>query len=156
YADENSQEAFAELVQRHLGVVYHAALRQTGGDAHRAQDVAQIVFTDLARKARAVAQRPGLVAWLYTSVRYATAHLARTDRRRQAREQKVYVMNELLGEDLPASEWEQVRPVIDDVLHALNEREREAVLLRFFEGASFAALGAKLATSEDAARMRVE
>src|ERR1051326_2502797 len=90
YAEENSQPAFAELVQRHLSVVYHAALRQTNGDAHRAQDVAQIVFTHLAPRAREVAKRPVLVAWLYTSVRYAAAQMARTEHRRQTREQKDY------------------------------------------------------------------
>ena len=57
YADEDAQDAFAELVRRHLGLVYHAALRQTGGDPHRAQEVAQIVFTDLARKASDLAHR---------------------------------------------------------------------------------------------------
>jgi hypothetical protein len=45
--------------------------------------------------------------------------------------------------------------LLDDVLAALHERDREAVLLRFFEGQPFAAIGATLEMSEDAARMRV-
>lgn len=65
-------------------------------------------------------------------------------------------MNELLSDSSPAADWERLRPVIDDALHALNEQEREVVLLRFFEGCSFAVVGAKIATSEDAARMRVD
>ncbi len=44
YAEENSEEAFAVLVTRNLDLVYSAALRQLGGDAHRAKDVAQVVF----------------------------------------------------------------------------------------------------------------
>jgi RNA polymerase sigma factor (sigma-70 family) len=156
YAEENSEEAFTEVVRRHLGLVYHAALRQTGGDAHRAEDATQAVFTDLARKARTLARRPSLVGWLYTSTRYAALHAVRTERRRQAREQEVHAMNELLGDSEPAVDWERLRPVIDDALHALNERDREAVLLRFFEGRSFADVGAKLFVSEDAARVRVD
>src|SRR4051812_17198433 len=77
YAETKSQEAFAELVRRHLGLVYHAALRQVGGDVHRAQDVAQTVFADLARKADAVARRSVPVGWLYTSTRYAAAMAVR-------------------------------------------------------------------------------
>jgi len=53
YAQEGDEDAFTELVRRHLNFVYAAALRQVGGDAQFAQDVTQIVFTDLARKAAA-------------------------------------------------------------------------------------------------------
>ena len=36
-------------MQRYVDLVYSAALRQVPGDTHRAQDVAQVVFTTLAR-----------------------------------------------------------------------------------------------------------
>ena len=48
YAEQRSEAAFAELVRRHLGLVYSAALRRLGGDAHGAADVAQVVFVKLA------------------------------------------------------------------------------------------------------------
>ena len=54
YAANRDEAAFAELVRRYLNLVYFAALRQVGGDAHRAEDVAQHVFTLLARKASAL------------------------------------------------------------------------------------------------------
>src|SRR5260221_14117309 len=160
YAGNRDEDAFAELVRRHLGLVYHAALRQCGGDVHRAEDVAQTVFTDLARKAAKLARRPVLAGWLYTSTRYAASQAVRGEARRQAREQEAHAMNELLADTPahgePVAEWERLRPVIDDALHALSERDREAVLLRFFESRAFAEAGAKLFLSEDAARMRVE
>lgn len=156
YAEERSEKAFAELVDRHLTLVYRAALRQLGGDAHRAQDVTQVVFTDLARKAGSLAGRPVLAGWLYTSTRYAAAQAVRSEQRRRAREEKAQIMDELLSNSAPVPDWNQLRPVIDDALHRLNDRDREAVLLRFFEGKPFAEIGAQLAVSEDAARVRVD
>jgi len=156
YAENGSEEAFAELVRRHLGLVYQSALRQVGGDAHLAQDVAQSVFADLARKAGSLGERKVLAGWLYTSARYAAVQAVRSEQRRRKREDAVMNLNEQASADGEAEEWERLRPVIDDALHALGERDREAVLLRFFEGRAFTEVGAKLAVSEDAARMRVE
>lgn len=65
-------------------------------------------------------------------------------------------MHTRLHDSTRAAEWERLRPMIDDAIHDLNDRDREAVLLRFFEGQPFAAIGATLNVSEDGARMRVE
>lgn len=155
FASEGSQAAFTELVRRYLPIVFHAALRQCGGDRHRAEDVAQIVFADLARQADRLAERPALVGWLHTSTRYAAIQVVRAESRRQTREQEAYVMNEPNDSEAPATDWAKAAPLIDDALHLLGERDRAAVLLRFFQGCSFAEIGARLAMREDAARMRV-
>lgn len=156
YAEEHSEDAFAELVGRHVGLVYHAALRQLGGDTHRAEDVTQAVFTDLARKGTALQRHPALASWLHLSTRFAAAKVRRSEQCRQKHEREAEIMHALLREETSAAEWERLRPMIDDVIHGLNDRDRAAVLLRFFEGRSFADVGATLALSEDAARMRVE
>jgi DNA-directed RNA polymerase specialized sigma24 family protein len=93
YATDGSEAAFGELVGRHLNLVYSAALRRTGGDIHLAQDVAQLVFTDLARKARALPADAVLAGWLHRATHYAAAQLLRTERRRVAREQEAVAMN---------------------------------------------------------------
>ena len=157
YATEGLQDAFAELVRRHLGLVYHAALRQTGGDPHRAEEVAQLVFTEVARQAAALSRRPLLVAWLHTTVRYTASHQRRTELRRLAREHAAFAMNADEAGATPeaAADWERLRPLVDDALQTLGERDRAAVLLRFFENRSYAELATSLSVSEDAARVRV-
>src|SRR5471032_518085 len=101
YVEERSEAAFAELVQRHLNLVYFAALRQVGGDVHRAKDVAQSVFTDLARKAATLSRHAVLTGWLYTSTHYAAAKALRAEQRRQTHEQEAQTMNEILQSSAP-------------------------------------------------------
>lgn len=155
YVLERSETAFAELVQRHLGLVYFAALRQTG-DRAAAEDVTQEVFTDLARKARSLHGRATLTGWLYTSTRYAALHARRGEQRRRRRETEAHVMQEVMRTDGRPPDWERLRPLIDDALHVLDTAEREAVLLRFFQNRAFAEIGLALSVSEDAARKRVD
>lgn len=154
YADSRDEKAFAELVRRRIGLVYSVALRRTR-DAHRAEDVAQVVFTALARKAAKLARRPVLIGWLYRSAQFAANDAVRTEARRQAREQEAYTMEQLVH-DAPEPDWNQLRPVLDEVLNDMDERDRDAVLLRFFDGQPFAEIGAKLQLTENTARMRVE
>ena len=157
FAATHSEAAFAELVQRHVNLVYSAALRQVNGDAHLAQDVAQTVFTDLARKAGSLARgrdaSSPLTGWLYTSAYFAAAKMVRGENRRRDREEKY--MREP-NETAPEPDWEKLRPVLDAALHELKEADREAILLRYFENRPFAEVGVKLGLNENAARMRVE
>src|SRR4051812_43756747 len=95
YAEEKSEAAFAELVQRQVNFVYACALRRVGGDAHLAEDVTQHVFTALARDAAVLAHREVLSGWLFTTARNASAQIVRTERRRQTRETEAQLMNEL-------------------------------------------------------------
>ena len=154
YARAGSESAFAELVKRHVDLVYSAALRQAGGDAHLAHDVAQSVFTDLARKASSLCRRESLTGWLYTSAHFAASKMVRTEIRRREREEQF--MREPGHDTAADAEWEKLRPILDAAMHGLKESEREAVLLRYFENRPYAEVGAKLGVNENTARMRVE
>jgi RNA polymerase sigma factor (sigma-70 family) len=155
FADQGDEQAFTELVRRRIDFVYAVALRQVGGDAHLAQDAAQEVFLDLARKARAVAAGPALVSWLYTATRFAAAKARRRQTRWLNREQESLTMKAILSEGIDPS-WENLRPVLDDAMHELNQEDRTALLLRYFENRPLAEIGTRLGLAENTARMRVE
>ncbi len=156
YAAEGSEAAFADLVRRHVDLVYSAALRLLNGDSHRAQDVTQQVFTELARQAKRLANHPAIIGWLYTTTRLMASRVIRSETRRQAREREADSMSELLRETNSEPAWEQLRPVLEDAMHELGEIDRGAVLLRFFKNKSLGEVGRELGLSENAARMRVE
>src|ERR1043165_1470949 len=156
YAESRCEASFTELVKRYVDLVYSAALRQVGGDVHLAHDVTQSVFIDLARKAGSLSGQRVLSGWLYTSAHYAAAKVVRTEQRWRAREQEANSMREILEQSASEPSWEELRPVIDEAMHELNQGERDAVLLRFFEKRQLGEVGAKLGVSEDAARKRVD
>jgi RNA polymerase sigma factor (sigma-70 family) len=156
YAAEQSEAAFAELTRRHVDLVHSAALRLVNGDIHAAQDVTQQVFTEAARQAKRLARHPALVGWLYTTTRQMALRMNRTEQRRQAREQEANMMNQLLHDDTPPADWNRLRPVIEDAMHELDDQDRHAVLLRYFQNKSHHEVGAALNLTENAARMRVD
>src|SRR4030095_14830083 len=124
YVADGSEAAFGELVARYVNLVYSAALRRTGGDTYLAQDVAQLVFTDLARKARSLRANIVLAGWLHRATQYAAAQLLRTEHRRMAREQEAGAMNTLESETTP--DWEQIRLLLDEALDELGRSDRDA------------------------------
>ena len=65
YVQTGSDAAFRELVIRYVDLVYSTALRLVGGDKHRAEDVAQTVFVNLARVARTLPKEVKLGGWLH-------------------------------------------------------------------------------------------
>jgi RNA polymerase sigma factor (sigma-70 family) len=110
----------------------------------------------LARKADKLRERSVLAGWLFVTTRYAAAKLIRGERRRQRREQEVFTMANPFENSEAAPDWARVGPVLDDALGQLAVTDREAILLRFFEGRPFAEVGAHLRLTENTARMRVE
>jgi RNA polymerase sigma factor (sigma-70 family) len=156
YAAERSGAAFAEIVHRHVDLVYSAALRQMRGDHHRAQEVTQMVFVSLARKAVALVRHPALPAWLYRSACLSALDLQRREARRAVHEREAALEAALTGETGTGPEWDRIRPVLDEAIVQLGERDREAIVLRYFANRPYAEVGRRLGLSENAARMKVD
>ena len=55
----------------------------------------------------------------------------------------------------PDEMWDQMSPLLDEAMAALGEKDRQAVLLRFFENKSLAEIGNALGMGEDTARKRL-
>ena len=156
YLESRSEASFTALVQRHLPLVYSAALRQVGADPHRAQEVAQAVFTLFARKARQLRSHPALSGWFYTSTHHLAAKLRRSEQRRWHHEREAQAMHDHTEDPTAAVDWDRLHPVIDEAMLELKEHDRTAVLLRFFENRTYAEIGTQLSLSENTARMRVD
>jgi len=153
YVERRSEPAFAELVRRHVNIIYSAAFRMVC-DSHLAEDVTQAVFVALAKGAPQLTDRPVLSSWLHRTAQNIAAQTVRTDVRRRAREQEAAAMNTLLFADSDAS-WEEIAPHLDAALGGLTEPDRDAVLLRYFERKPTSQMAQILGVSEEAAQKRV-
>lgn len=156
FAEDHAEDAFTELVRRHLTMVYGTALRRVGGDAHLAQDVTQTVFISLATKAASLRNHASLAGWLYIATHRATAEVVRREQRRKQHEASAHSMNLSSTPEDTSVDPAALRPLLDDALVELKDDDREAVVLRYFAQRSFAEIGATLRITEEAARKRVE
>jgi RNA polymerase sigma factor (sigma-70 family) len=150
YAEGKSQDAFTELVRRHLDLVHSAALRQIRSP-QLAEEISQSVFTDLARAADKLKPDTVLTAWLYQVTRRTAIDVVRRESRRQARERLAVEMAAMNT----TADWAHIEPLLDDAMETLDEPDRAAILLRYFENKSLREVGQSLGASDDAAQKRV-
>lgn len=159
FAENNSDEAFAALVTRHINLVYSVALRRAG-NPHAAEEITQAVFIILAKKAAQLRHDRALGSWLFRTTRLTANNFIRSEARRHRREEEAYMQSVVEGgSGAPPPQapeiWPEIAPLLDDAVANLRERDRRAILLRFYEGRNLREVGAVLGASEDAAEKRV-
>jgi RNA polymerase sigma factor (sigma-70 family) len=118
-----------------------------------AEEVSQFVFIQLAKNAAALKPDTILTAWLFQVTYHAAVDVVRREGRRQAREQIACEMSTLMDDN--SVDWTQIEPHLDQAVQSLDETDRAAILLRFFENKSLREVGETLGASEDAAQKRV-
>lgn len=154
WADRRSDDAFAQIVHRYLGLVYSSARRQVN-DSSMAEDVAQAVFLLLARKASSLNREVILPSWLFRTTRFVATRALRAEQRRRSREYQAAAMNP--GDTLESAEnsWTAIKPHLDAAVASLSSIDRDAIVMRFFQRKPLREVGEALGVSEEAAKKRV-
>ena len=151
YSSQKAEDAFAEVVRRHLNLVYSAALRLVRS-SHLAEEISQCTFLELAQHCPDLKPDTILSAWLYKVAHRLALNVLRRESRRRIREQNALDMNTLHAAD---SEWNEIAPLLEEAMLALSEADRTAVLLRYFENKPLREVGLEIGVSEDAAQKRI-
>jgi uncharacterized protein (TIGR03435 family) len=152
YIERDSEEAFAMLVTRHINKVYSVALRHTG-NPHSAEEITQAVFVILAQKAGRLGRRVILSGWLYQTARLTAVTFIRSAIRRAHREQEVCMQS--VANENECDAWPEIAPLLDEAMAHLSETDRNAIVLRYFDGKSLKQVGVALGLNEEAAKKRV-
>jgi RNA polymerase sigma factor (sigma-70 family) len=154
YVQGGSTEALNELARRHLPMVHAVAMRQVN-DAHLAEEVAQVVFMLLMRQAAKLSANVVIGGWLFNAARLTAMNMRRKDWRRREHEETAASMNMEATAESTSRSHDELMPLLDAAIARLPRGDRDAVVLRFFEGKSFREVGQALQVTENAARQRV-
>ena len=155
FAQQRSQPAFAALAARHLDLVYATALRKVS-DAGGAEEISQNVFSVLARKAWQFAPDDSLPAWLHKTTLLESKSWVRGELRRRRREQTAAELGTTMNNPQDQPVFHALLPLLDEALLLLREKDRTALLLRYYESHSLRDVGAAFGVSEDTAQKRVQ
>lgn len=142
FATHRDGAAFSELASRHLGLIYHVALRRTG-DRQLAEEVSQNVLCAVVRKAAGLAKHPDrLPAWLHRATLFESSKAMRSEASHQRRKLLVYPDGIATTGDAVA--WDAALSHLDLALDRLSDADRGIVLRHFFEGKSFSQIGGEV------------
>lgn len=124
FTRKRSDAAFAELVQRHIGLVYSEAFRKTGNSQH-AEDITQMVFITFAHRAGSLGPETVIPGWLYYTARLVAANFQRAETHRIPRKQEAY-MQFTMEETANDQKWRKLSPMIYDAMAGLHASDRAA------------------------------
>jgi hypothetical protein len=147
YVENHSEAAFRQIVERYVNLVYSTALRSVTGDRHLAEDITQIVFIHLARKAHKLGPRSMIGGWLHRDTCFVASKVMRQERRRQNREREAALMSSM--PDHSSARLEEVIPLLDQAINALGNDDPPP----FCSGFSRSAISVLSASHSERAKM---
>ena len=150
YVLAGSQSAFRTLVNRHIGLVYSAALRMVH-DAHLADTLTHRVFATLARKADSLNPADVLARWLHDTTRRLATHDRLTAAQGRGEGQVTAAAGTLGAEGASGRIVDDLEAMMDK----LPPPDRDAIVPRYLENHSLHDVAGMLGLSEEAADARV-
>jgi RNA polymerase sigma factor (sigma-70 family) len=126
FTKSGDAEAFGEIIRRHAGLVYGAALRVLA-DVDRASDVAQETFLQLTTDAGTV--NGSLPGWLHRVATHKAIDQMRREAARRHRESRYSA-----EQPRKTDEWKEISPHVDEALNELDPELREILIAHFLYG----------------------
>lgn len=145
FAADRDEGAFRLLAKRHLGLIFHTALRRTG-NRPLAEEISQNVLLALARKSGSLAKEAEcLPGWLHRATLFEASKAMRAESSYQRRKQ----VPDDGGEPISAASdsdatWREALPQLDLALDKLPEADRRILLLHYFEDHPFPRIAERL------------
>ncbi len=155
WLSQQREPAFHALVARYAGLV-HATAKRTCGDESMAAEASQLTFIALAQKAKSLTSCASLGGWLHTTAMMQAKNLSRKSQRESRKRQLLQAAMETEPPHASNDVWKEMQPVLDEALAALSDKDREAVLLRFYRSLSIREIAATLGIATDAAQKRID
>ncbi|MBA4387169.1 MAG: hypothetical protein C0404_04250 [Verrucomicrobia bacterium] len=131
YCDAGEQAAFTELYTRYVKMVHSVCFRCLRNSAD-AEDATTATFMVVARRSSELLKRENLGTWLYWCAIGTCRGAMRIRQRRIYRETEAVRMNE----NSSPNTWDELLPAIEQEIAGLSERQREVLVLRYYEGLS--------------------
>jgi RNA polymerase sigma-70 factor (ECF subfamily) len=144
-------KAFAQLVEKYQKTVFNVAYRMTR-DGADAEDVAQATFIKAHEKLHTFDQRFRFFSWLYRIATNEAINFLKLNRHHQELNENVAAEDE--GEEDRERE-QDVACAIQDCLMELKVAHRAVVVLKHFQGLSYAEIGEILEISEQKVKSRL-
>ena len=141
-------EAFAEIIRRHAGLVYGAALRILA-DVDRASDVAQETFLQLTKDAHTVTG--SLPGWLHRVATHKAIDQMRRDASRKRREAEY-----MAEKPHEVTDWKDLSHHVDEELNKLDRETRDIMIAHFLQGQTTRQIGLLHGVSQATVSRRVD
>lgn len=147
FARDRDEAAFRILVERHLSLVFHAALRKTGSRV-MAEEISQNVLCAVAGKAASLARHPErFVPWLHRATLFESTKAMRSEASQNRRKDLLHPDDLPEGSREENEAWTRALPHLDEALDHLPEKDRRVLMLHFFEKLPFPKIGGLMGKS---------